>query len=158
MLAEADPTSGGTGEEFIAGFEYAGEIASLGPDSGDWKVGDPVMGTFPSAFAEYLVSDHRFVLPRPEGVEPHVACALPTALLTEFGALTVAEFEPGQSVLITGASTGIGMIGIQIAKVLRASRIVATEITPTSRPDSPGFHRRLIGSRGHDSVLDPYLN
>lgn len=35
MLAEADPARGGTGEEVIAGFEYAGEIAALGPDAGD---------------------------------------------------------------------------------------------------------------------------
>lgn len=129
MLAAADPDSGGTGKEAIAGFEYAGEIAATGPDAGDWKLGDPVMGTFPSAFAEYLVADHRFVLPRPEGLEPEVACALPTALPTEFGALRVAGFQPCRSVLITGATTGIGMIGIQIAKVLGASQVIATTRT-----------------------------
>ncbi|MFG2594937.1 zinc-binding alcohol dehydrogenase family protein [Streptomyces sp. NPDC048462] len=126
MLADADPTHGGTGKESIAGFEYAGEIAAVGQDAGDWKVADPVMGTFPSSFAEYLVVDHRFVLPRPEDLVPEVACALPTALLTEFGALSAAGFRPGQSVLSTGASTSIGMIGIQIAKTLGASQIIAT--------------------------------
>lgn len=126
MLAEADPTSGGTGKEFVAGFEYAGEIAAVGVDAGDWQVGDPVMGTYPASFAEYLVVDHRFVLPRPEGLEPEIACALPTALLTESGALTVSGFKPGQSVLVTGAITGIGMIGVQIAKALGSSRVVAT--------------------------------
>jgi NADPH:quinone reductase-like Zn-dependent oxidoreductase len=133
MLAEADPTSSGTGREFVAGFEYAGEIAAIGTDAADWKVGDPVMGTFPSAFAEYLVADHRFVLPRPEGLPPAVACALPTALLTEFGSLTVAGFTPGQSVLITGATTGIGMIGVQIAKAIGASRVVATTRSPAKK-------------------------
>ncbi|MFF2643958.1 hypothetical protein ACFVUB_29440 [Streptomyces niveus] len=44
MLAEAAP-HGGTGEESIAGFEYAGEIAAAGTDAGDRKAGDPVMGT-----------------------------------------------------------------------------------------------------------------
>lgn len=126
MLAEADPTNGGHGTEFVAGFEYAGEIVAIGPDSGDWKIGDPVMGTFPSAFAEYVVVDHRFVVPRPEGLNADVACALPTALLTEFGALRAAGFSSGQSVLVTGASTGIGMIGVQIAKSLGASRVIAT--------------------------------
>lgn len=145
MLAAADPGSGGTGEEAIAGFEYAGEIAATGPDAGDWKVGDPVMGTFPSAFAEYLVADHRFVLPRPEGLEPEVACALPTALLTEFGALRVAGFESGQSVLITGATTGIGMIGIQIAKVLGASQVIATTRT-VAKED-------LLAGLGADTVI-----
>ncbi|WP_026338278.1 zinc-binding dehydrogenase [Nocardiopsis sp. CNS-639] len=145
MLAGADPTSGGTGEEFVAGFEYAGEIAALGIDAGDWRVGDPVMGTYPSSFADYLVADHRFVLPRPEGLEPEVACALPTALLTEFGALTVAGFQAGQSVLITGASAGIGLIGVQIARVLGASQVIAT----TRSADK----RDLLTSLGADTVL-----
>lgn len=145
MLAEADPTNGGHGGEFVAGFEYAGEIAALGPDSGDWKIGDPVMGTFPSAFAEYLVADHHFVLPRPESLSPQVACALPTALLTESGALMVAGFERGQSVLITGASTGIGMIGVQIAKALGASKVVATARTVAKKD--------LLAGLGADAVI-----
>nr|WP_246336841.1 zinc-binding dehydrogenase [Flexivirga oryzae] len=90
------------------------------------------MGTFPSAFAEYLVSDHRFVLPR-EGLAPEIACALPTALLTEFGALRAAAFEPGHTVLVTGASTGIGMIGVQVAKALDAARIIATTRTAAKK-------------------------
>jgi len=105
MLAEADPTHGGHGKEFIARFEYAGEVAALGEGVDTWQVGDPVMGSIPSAFAEYVVADHRFVLPRPEGLAPEIACALPTGLLTEHGALTTAGFTAGQSVLITGAST-----------------------------------------------------
>ncbi|AUH70203.1 putative oxidoreductase [Gordonia sihwensis NBRC 108236] len=145
MLAEADPTRGGHGREFIAGFEYAGEIAALGEDAGDWQVGDPVMGTFPSAFADYLIADHRFVLPRPEGLAADIACALPTALLTEFGALTVAGFVPGRSVLITGATTGIGLVGVQMAKVLGASPVVATTRTSGKR--------ELLAGLGADTVI-----
>lgn len=145
MLAEADPANGGSGEESVAGFEYAGEIAAAGPEAGDWAVGDPVMGTFPSSFAEFLVADHRFVLPRPAGLEPAVACALPTALLTEFGALTAAGFEPGQSVLVTGASTGIGMIGVQIAKALSASQVIGTTRSAGKRD--------LLADLGVDTVI-----
>ncbi|MGI6796696.1 quinone oxidoreductase family protein [Gordonia sihwensis] len=145
MLAEADPTRGGHGREFIAGFEYAGEIAALGEDAGDWQVGDPVMGTFPSAFADYLIADHRFVLPRPEGLAADIACALPTALLTEFGALTVAGFVPGRSALITGATTGIGLVGVQMAKVLGASSVVATTRTAGKR--------ELLAGLGADTVI-----
>lgn len=145
MLAEADPTNDGHGKEFIAGFEYAGEIAALGSDAGDWQVGDPVMGTFPSAFAEYLAADHQFVLPRPEGLGSEVACALPTALLTEFGALTVAGFEPGQSVLVTGGTTGIGMIGVQIAKALGAGRVIATTRSAAKKD--------LLAGLGADAVI-----
>lgn len=145
MLTGADPTDGGTGDEAIAGFEYAGEIAAVGPDAGDWQVGDAVMGTYPSAFAEYLVADHRFVLPRPDGIAPELACALPTALLTEFGALSVADFRPGHIVLSTGATSGIGMIGLQIAKVLGASQVIATTRSEEKRD--------LLVRLGADTVI-----
>ncbi|MEU6561602.1 quinone oxidoreductase family protein [Nocardia nova] len=133
MLDAADPSRGGHGDEFVAGFEYAGEIAALGPDVHGWQVGDAVMGSCPASFAEYVVSDARFVLPRPDGLAPEVACALPTGLLTEHGALTVAGFTRGHRVLITGASTGIGLIGAQLAKALGASRIIGTTRAPRKR-------------------------
>lgn len=129
MLDESDPTNGGHGREFTAGYEYAGEIAAVGPGVEGWQVGDPVMGSFPGAFGDYLVADAMFVQPRPENLAPEIACALPTALLTEFGALRLAGFKAGQSVLITGGSTGIGLIGVQLAKVLGASQVIATTRT-----------------------------
>jgi NADPH2:quinone reductase len=139
MLAEADPTNGGHGREFIAGFEYAGEIVAVGNDAGDWSVGDAVMGSVPASFAEYLVVDHRFVLPRPEGIAPEVACALPTGLLTEHGALSVAGFRPGQSVLVTGATSGIGMIGVQMAVALGAPTVIATTRSAAGRERLSGL-------------------
>jgi len=145
MLEEADPTNGGHGNEFIAGFDYAGEVVALGEGVDTWNVGDAVMGSIPHAFAEYVVADHRFVLPRPECLDPEVACALPTGLLTEHAALTTAGFEAGQSVLITGASTGIGLIGVQIAKALGASQIIGT--TRTARKHD------LLTDAGADIVI-----
>ncbi|WP_432063247.1 zinc-binding dehydrogenase [Streptomyces sp. S1] len=73
-----------------------------------------------------------------------MACALPTALLTEFGALTAAGFRSGQSVLSTGASTGIGMIGVQVARILGASKIIATTRAMLAATDGEGV----------DAVLD----
>lgn len=157
MLEEADPTRGGTGALFTAGYEYAGEIAGLGDGAGHWQVGDPVMGTFPAAFAEYLVVDHRFVLRRPEHLAPEVACALPTALLTEFGALRIAGFRAGRSVLITGASTGIGLIGVQIAKVLGASRIIASTRTAEKRELLAGVGADVVIVTGEEDLTEAAL-
>ena len=145
MLAEADPTHGGHGKAFIAGFEYAGEVAALGEGVDTWQVGDAVMGSIPSAFAEYVVADHRFVLPRPEGLDPQIACALPTGLLTEHGALTTAGFTAGQSVLITGASTAIGLIGAQMVKALGASHVIGTTRSSAKRA--------LLTDAGVDTVI-----
>ncbi len=157
MLESADPTHGGTGEKFTAGYEYAGEIAQVGQDAGSWQVGDPVMGTFPSAFADHLVADHRFVLPRPESLAPEVACALPTALLTEFGALTVAGFEAGQTVLITGATTGIGLIGVQIAKTLGASQVIAATRSAAKRELLAGLGADTVVVTGEEDLTNAVL-
>ena len=111
-----------------AGYEFAGEVAALA-EVDSFRVGDAVMGTAPHSFAEYVVADHRHLFPIPEGVSDEDAAALPTGLLTEHGALQLARFEPGQTVLITAASSNIGLIGLQIAKALGAGTVIATSRT-----------------------------
>ncbi|MGV9711455.1 quinone oxidoreductase family protein [Gordonia sp. NPDC003424] len=145
MLVGADPTRGGSGQEYIAGFEYAGTVVALGAGVRDWRVGEEVMGSIPASFADYVVADSRFVLPVPPGLDASVACALPTGLLTEHGALTVAGFRRGQSVLITGASSSIGLIGVQMAKALGASQVIATTRTAAKRA--------AISHAGADTVI-----
>ncbi|MGA4788813.1 quinone oxidoreductase family protein [Nocardia sp. AB354] len=145
MLAHADPARGGHGETFVAGFEYAGTVAALGDGVDTWQIGDAVMGSTPHSFAEYVLADHRHVLPRPDGLDPAVACALPTGLLTEHGALTAAGFTAGQSVLITGASAGIGLIGVQLAKALGASYVIGTTRAPGKQD--------LLTEAGVDTVI-----
>jgi len=114
------------------------------------------MGAFPSVFAEYLIADHRFVLSRPDGLASEEACALPTALLTEFGALIAAGFTRGQSMLITGATTGVGVIGVQIAKTLGAPRGIATTRGtwqfPLGRGRDERNHRRRAVHRSQPGV------
>lgn len=129
MLSAADPTAGGTGTAYPAGYEFAGEIAAVGEDVTSVAVGAPVMGTSPASFAEYVLADHRHVLLVSDGLGWEEACALPTGLLTEHGALTAGGFTPGRSVLVTGATSGIGLIGLQIAKELKAGQVIATTRT-----------------------------
>ncbi|GGV58261.1 NAD(P)H quinone oxidoreductase [Streptomyces longisporoflavus] len=126
MLSAADPAAGGTGAQYSAGYEFAGEIASAGEGVTTVAAGAPVMGTSPASFAAYVLADHRHVLPVPDGLGWEEACALPTGLLTEHGALTAAGFTPGRSVLITGATSGIGLIGVRIARELKAGQVIAT--------------------------------
>lgn len=162
MLSEADPSDGGHGREFIAGFEYAGEIVAVGENAGRWAVGDPVMGSVPASFAEYVTVDHRFVLPRPDNLGPETACALPTGLLTEHGALSVAGcgagFAAGQSVLVTGATSGIGMIGVQMAKALGASSVIATTRTSTARRRLAALGADTIIVTSEEDLTDTVLN
>lgn len=62
------------GKEFTAGFEYAGKIVALGGGVDDWTVGDAVMGSIPSSFADYVLADHRLVLPDRTGSSRHRLC------------------------------------------------------------------------------------
>ncbi|MFJ1549331.1 alcohol dehydrogenase catalytic domain-containing protein [Streptomyces sp. NPDC088246] len=89
--------------EYLAGYEFADDIAATGPGAENVRIGDRVMGTTRGAFAQYILADHRHVMPIPESLGYDEASALPTSLLTEHGALTRARFQSGQSVLITGA-------------------------------------------------------
>ncbi|WP_410611256.1 quinone oxidoreductase family protein [Amycolatopsis sp. lyj-109] len=145
MLAAADPTTGGTGETYQAGFEFAGEVAGVGAGVRGLVTGQRVMGTTPGNFAQYVLTDHRHVLPVPDGLALEEACALPTGLLTEHGALMAGGFTPGMSVLITGATSSIGLIGVQIAKTLGAAGIIATTRSTGKRD--------LLKRAGADTVV-----
>ncbi|KAA5830672.1 zinc-binding dehydrogenase [Saccharopolyspora hirsuta] len=145
VLAAADPTAGGTGEEYCAGYEFAGEIAAIGADVSGVSVGERVMGTQPRSFAQYVRADHRHVLRIPDTIGPEEAASLPTGLLTEHGALQLGAFRAGQSVLITGATSAIGLLGVQIAKVLGASTVVGTTRTASKEA--------LLVSAGADVVV-----
>ncbi|MFF1695311.1 zinc-binding alcohol dehydrogenase family protein [Streptomyces sp. NPDC058257] len=170
MVADADPTNGGTGKEYQAGYEFAGEIAAVGSGVDTVTVGERVMGTSPASFAQYVIADHRHVVTVPDELPYEEACALPTGLLTEHGALTAGGFRPGQSVLITGASSSIGLIGIQIAKALDAGQVIATTrtaakadllvrtgadtVVATGEEDLTSAVLHATGGEGADVVLD----
>ncbi|MDT2005398.1 zinc-binding dehydrogenase [Rhodococcus opacus] len=146
MLADAFDPATGRGKEYVAGFEFAGEVAALGPGADRVAVGERVMGTTPGAFAQYVLADHRHVMRIP-GLLDEEAAALPTGLLTEHGALEVGGFRPGQSVLITGATSSIGLIGVQIAKALGAKTVVATSRSAAKED--------LLKDAGADVVVVP---
>ncbi|MYV97795.1 zinc-binding dehydrogenase [Streptomyces sp. SID3343] len=170
VLATADPTAGGTGAPYLAGYEFAGEVAALGEGVTGPEVGTRVMGTTPGSFAQYVPVDHRHVVPVPEGLGYEQACALPTGLLTEHGALTRGGFESGQAVLITGATSSVGLIGVQVARALGASTIIATtrsaargallrdvgadEVVATAEADLTDAVLGITGGEGVDLVLD----
>jgi NADPH2:quinone reductase len=89
-LASAFDPHSGPGEEYVAGYEFAGEIAAVGAGVTSLRVGERVFGTQPASFAQYVVSDARHVLRTPGGLDDVHAAALPTGLLTEHGVLALA--------------------------------------------------------------------
>ncbi len=117
---------------YTAGLEFAGEVSSLGDGVTGVEVGDRVMGAMLGAFADHMVLDHRLLIPVPDGLSWTDAAGLPVGLTTEHDALvTQSDFVAGQSVLVTGGTSGVGMVGIQMAKALGASQVLATTTSAT---------------------------
>src|SRR6202046_3526592 len=125
-------SAGGAGT--VLGREWAGEIAELGPDARGVKIGDKVMGSGAAAFAEYTLADHGRLFRTPSNMNFEDAATLPVALTTMHNAVvTNGALQSGQSVLIQGASSGVGLMAMQIAKLKGANMVIGSSTDPTRR-------------------------
>ena len=117
---------GGSGA--ILGLEWAGEVAEVGSEAAGFKAGDRVMCSGAAGYAEYAVTDWGRVSPLATmDMSFEQAATLPVALQTMHDALaTNGRLRKGESVLIQGASSGVGLMGLQIAKYLGAKLIIGT--------------------------------
>src|SRR5437879_8286939 len=123
----AHGAAGGVGT--VLGMEWAGEVAEIGPDAKGVKVGDRVMGSGGAAFAEYALTDHGrlFHLPAQGNMSFEEAATLPVALATMHNAVvTNGALREGQTVLIQGASSGVGLMAMQIAKFTGAKIVIGS--------------------------------
>lgn len=125
LKGAAHGRAGGTGTPL--GLEWAGEIVEVGSDAGEWQVGDRVMAAGGNAFAEYAVGHSQRIYHVPKGVSLEQATTFPVALQTEHDAIkTHGQLEPGQSILVQGASSGVGLMAMQIAKFFGAGLVIGT--------------------------------
>lgn len=98
------------------GADFAGVVEAVGRNVSDFKAGDAVFGGRSGAFAEYLTV-RRAIAPMPANLTFEEAAAVPTAAVTAWQGLhDHGRLQPGQSVLINGASGGVGTFAVQIAK------------------------------------------
>jgi NADPH:quinone reductase len=119
---------------FAAGMEFAGIVETEDAGSPHLPVGAPVMGVTAGAFADYALCLPELLLPMPESISFAEAAALPTALITEHDALvTQAGFTAGQSVLIVGGTTSVGLVAIQLANALGAATVIGTTTSDDKR-------------------------
>ncbi|WP_420135127.1 quinone oxidoreductase family protein [Rhodopseudomonas sp.] len=165
----AHGAAGGVGT--VLGMEWAGEIEALGDEATGCQVGDRVMGSGAAAFGEYTLADHGRLFPIPNDMGFEQAATLPVALTTMHNALiAVGKLRAGQSVLIQGASSGVGLMALQIAK-LKGARLVIGSSTDKGRRDrlhefgadlaidssSPGWVDQVLaatGGAGVDLIID----
>jgi NADPH2:quinone reductase len=154
------------------GLEVAGEIAALGPDVQHWKVGDKVCALVTGGgYATYCVAPAEQCLPVPQGLDITEAAALPENWFTVWTNIADrGQLRAGESILIHGGASGIGVAAIQLAKLLGAGRIFATAGTDEKcrfceslgaekainykTEDFAARIAELTGGKGVDVILD----
>lgn len=132
----------------IRGRDFAGRVEAVGARVRRLRTGDAVFGDLGDAngaFAEYVCVPEDLTALRPATLSAQQAAALPLAGVTALmGLRDVGRVEPGQRVLINGASGGVGTLAVQLAKLLGAT---VTAVCSTRNVD-------LVRSLGADDVVD----
>lgn len=107
------------------GGDFAGIAEAVGKDVTDIQPGDEVYGCRGGSFAQYVASKQA-IARKPANLSFEEAAAVPGAALTALEALRDhGKLEPGERVLVNGASGGVGIFAIQLAKALGASHVTA---------------------------------
>ena len=149
--------AGGIGT--VLGMEFAGEVAELGPDATAVKIGDRVMGSGGGAYAEYAIADHGRLLPIPQSMSFEEGATLTLGLTTMHNAVvTVGALQPGQSVLVQGASAGVGLMAMQIAKFKGAKLVIGSSTDPAKRAKLPEYGADLAIDSNDAGWTDQVLN
>jgi NADPH:quinone reductase-like Zn-dependent oxidoreductase len=127
------------------GVDLAGRVETVGSKVTQLQVGDEVFGTGVGAFADYACAREDAVVVKPATLTFEAAAAVPVAALTALqGLRDMGQIQPGQQVLIQGASGGVGTFAVQIAKSVGAE---VTAVCSTRNVD-------LTRSIGADHVID----
>jgi NADPH:quinone reductase-like Zn-dependent oxidoreductase len=161
---------GGVGARI--GLECSGEVEAVGGEVRDFTAGDRVLASAPGGFAEYTVTDaaraHR--IPGNNMTYEQAAC-LPVALQTMHNAVvTAGRLKRGETLLIQGASSGVGLMGMQIGKLMGASLVLGGSTNAgrrarlaecgcdvaidTGKPDWPQDVKSATGGKGVDLIVD----
>jgi NADPH2:quinone reductase len=152
----AHGSAGGVGT--VLGMEWAGEVAEVGSEAKGIKVGDRVMGSGAAAFAEFTLADHGRLFRTPSNMNFEEACTLPIALTTMHNAIvTVGGLQAGQSLMIQGASSGVGLMGLQIAKLKGAGLVIGSSTDASRRARLKEFGADIVVDSSDPGWVDSVL-
>jgi len=127
------------------GADVAGRVEAVGKDVTLFKPGDEVFGTCNGSFAEYACAREDRLALKPANVSFEEAAAIPVAATTALqGLRNKGQIQPGQKVLVNGASGGVGTFAVQIAKSY------GTEVTGVCSTRNLDLVRKI----GADHVVD----
>ena len=132
----------------VPGLDLAGTVEAIGAEVTRFGVGDEVFGIGKGTFAELTVAPEDKLAPKPAGLTVEQAAVVPISGLTALQGLRDAgRLQAGQSVLILGASGGVGSYAVQIAKAMGAE---VTGVCSTAKVE-------LVRALGADHVVDYQL-
>jgi len=161
---------GGVGARL--GLECAGEVDAVGSEVEGIKPGDRIMASAPGGFAEYVVTDAGRVHHIPaNNMSYEQAACFPVALQTMHNAVvTAGRLKRGETMLMQGASAGVGLMGMQIGKLMGASLVIGTSTNADRRarlhefgcdlaldsadPSWPDRVKNATGGKGVDLIVD----
>lgn len=153
------------------GIDAAGEVVALGAHVSRFKVGDRLTGRCAGGFAEFAVMNEFEGIAIPPSVSIEQAACLPVSFVVAHDALAVkGGLSPGESVLITGVSSAVGVAALSLARFLRAGTVIGTsrsaqkleKLKPlglevgvqTGGGGLAAAVRRATGDRGADIAID----
>lgn len=129
----------------VPGFDFAGSVEAVGEDVSGFKPGDEVFGECNGSCAEYSSVGADRIAAKPSGLTFEQAAAVPVSGVTALrGIRDAGKVQSGETVLINGATGGVGIYAIQIAKSLDA---IVTGVCS-------GTNEGLARSLGADHVVD----
>jgi putative PIG3 family NAD(P)H quinone oxidoreductase len=155
----------------ILGLEVAGEVVRVGPEVSAALIGAPVCALVNGGgYAEFCLAEAELCLPQPAGFDHRCSAALPEGLFTAwFNLVDLGGMTDGTVVLIHGGTSGVGSMGLQIARLLGAGAIAtggsaekcATSLTLGAQravnykeEDFVAAVREATGGHGADIILD----
>jgi len=129
----------------IPGLDIAGQVEAVGQNVRQFRPGDEVFGWCKGAFAEYACAGEDDLLPKPANLTSEQSAAVGDSAFTALAAIRdQGKVQPGDEVLINGASGGVGTFAVQIAKSFGAN---VTGVCSTRNLDT-------VRSLGADQVID----
>lgn len=155
----------------VPGWDVAGVVEQIGPDTPEFAVGDRVasygrkMVVSGGTFAEYVTLPAEFASMIPDGVTDDAAAALPLTGLTAKRSIEALDLSDGDTVLIHAASGGVGYLASQLALAkgatvigtaseANAGKLTAIGVTPVAYGDGLEDRVREIAPDGVDAVAD----
>ena len=162
---------GGDGQRIGLGWDVAGTVDAVGPESGtgpSWSAGDRVIGlstghhTPLGTHADHVVLDAGALAPAPEGLDDVQAATLPLNALSALQALDILALRAGQRLLVTGAAGGVGTHAVELAghRGLHVTALASpgdAEFLAARGADSFVPRGRALDAAAFDGVLDTAL-